>query len=197
MAWRRPRKGKSWVQESPLPLDRWQGPGMGSRLRGNDGCARVSPVSSTGQALRGNDGCARVSPVSSTGQALRGNDGCARVSPVSSTGQALRGNDGSARVSPVSSTGQALRGNDDCARFPPYRVRGRLCAGTTVCGCKVHSNDGVMFVAIRRCGAWRIRRGRSLLGCSPRGRSRGLGRRCRRGGGGLGWRRACRGWPRR
>ena len=82
------------------------------------------------------------------------------------------------RVSPVSSTGQALRGNDDC-------------------GCKVHSNDGVMFVAIRRCGAWRIRRGRSLLGCSRPGWSRGLGRRCRRGGGGLGWRLACRGWPRR
>ena len=72
---------------NPSPL-----PAVDSRLRGNDGCARVSPGGNDGWVMvspRGNDGCARVSP--------GGNDGCARVS--------LRGNDGSA--------GLSLCGDDD------------------------------------------------------------------------------------
>ena len=108
-------------------------PTLDSRLRGKDGCSKVSLRGKDGcskVSLRGKDGCSKVS--------LRGKDGCAKVSLRGKDGYAkvsLRGKDGCAKVSLRGKDGCAkvsLRGKDGCSKVSergnPFLPR---CAATT------------------------------------------------------------------
>ena len=53
----RPQKGMKWARDSLLPHDLWQRPGMGSRLRGNDGIAEAGLCPHPTLFLRGRGGC--------------------------------------------------------------------------------------------------------------------------------------------